>query len=131
MNATERLRRQKQSGTKPELRLRALLRRMGYGRRYRVNTSPTGWKRGPWADAIIPSSKLAIFVHGCFWHGCSLHYRLPKTNQAYWIYKLGQNRERDSRVCQQYLEHGWGTAVLWECESDEQWERELRCVLYG
>lgn len=129
LSRSETMRRIRRRDTEPELRLRALLRRMGLARRYRIDARPRGFAAAR-ADALVPCSQLAIFVHGCFWHGCPEHFRLPKTNTEGWRRKIEATRERDARDLERYRKHGWGTAVLWECEDDEIWERKVRCVLY-
>lgn len=69
-------------------------------------------------DFILRASKLALFVHGCFWHGhkgCK-NSALPSSNLAYWVQKIDRNRRRDRRVCEALRKAGWRTAVLWECK---------------
>jgi DNA mismatch endonuclease, patch repair protein len=98
--------------TSPELKVRRLLHRLGA--RFRLHR-----KDLPGApDIVLPSRKLAIFVHGCFWHGhdCARGSRVPKQNRDYWLAKVGRNRERDaaSRAALQAL--GWRVETIWECE---------------
>lgn len=106
-----------------------MLLRMGLVRRYRLNARAGRWSAR--ADAVVPSSRLAVFVHGCFWHGCPKHFRVPRTNTDWWTRKVDATRGRDVRDVEVFKAHGWLTAVLWECESDGEWERKVRCVLYG
>ncbi len=93
----------------PEIRLRVCLGqlRMPYQTYGALPGSP---------DIILERSKLAIFVHGCFWHGCPRHYRLPKSNIAYWSQKLRRNVVRDKAVRKRIRGMGWHTAVVWECQ---------------
>jgi DNA mismatch endonuclease (patch repair protein) len=68
-------------------------------------------------DFILGDFRLAIFVHGCFWHaheGCK-HASLPTSNVTYWVQKIGRNRRRDRRVREELRKAGWRTAVIWEC----------------
>jgi DNA mismatch endonuclease (patch repair protein) len=67
-------------------------------------------------DIIIEQSKLAVFVHGCFWHGCRYHYRLPNSNVEYWSAKLRSTRARDRVVMRRLRAMRWHTAVVWECQ---------------
>ena len=69
-------------------------------------------------DFLIKDSRLAIFVHGCFWHahkGCK-HAALPASNVTYWEQKISSNRRRDRRVRDELRKAGWRTAVIWECK---------------
>src|SRR5579864_3998457 len=79
--------------TRPEMRLRASLHRMGL--RYRVAARPLPGT--PWtADLVFPRNRVAVFVDGCYWHGCSKHYNPARTNPAYWGSKIQRNRARDA-----------------------------------
>lgn len=90
--------------------LRRFLHRSGY--RYRVNYTLFGKP-----DIVFPKKKIAIFVHGCFWHkhGCK-NSVTPKTNTKFWKEKLGQNISRDGKVRQILLKGGWKVLIVWECE---------------
>jgi len=98
--------------TKPELLLRKLLRDAGFPG-YRLH-----WKKAPGRpDIAYPGRKVAIFVHGCFWHRCpKCNPPLPKSNQDYWGPKFEQNRERDQRKIRDLEAAGWRVLVVWECE---------------
>lgn len=68
-------------------------------------------------DIVFVRRKVAIFIHGCFWHqhdGCR-HYRLPKSNLDFWSGKLSKNTLRDHRNVQSLGEAGWRVALVWEC----------------
>jgi len=65
-------------------------------------------------DFVFPQEKLAIFVHGCFWHGCPFGYRKPRTSRKYWDNKLNGNIARDKRVSGQLRRKGWAVLVVWE-----------------
>lgn len=100
------------ASTKPELKLRRTLWRLGF--RYRVND-----KRLPGSpDIVLPKYRTVIFVHGCFWHGhqgCK-YYTVPKTNTDFWTDKITRNRERDQEVWRQLEAEGWSVIVVWECQ---------------
>ena len=69
-------------------------------------------------DLVFTRAKLAIFVHGCYWHSCPkcIGERIPKTNRAYWSAKLAANRDRDSRKEAELTSRGFRVITLWECE---------------
>ena len=77
---------------------------------------------------MLAGRKLAVFVHGCFWHGhdCARGARVPKANRDYWLGKVGRNRERD-RLSMAALETlGWRTVTIWECNLKDEAVLEAR-----
>ena len=100
--------------TRPEIALRRELH--GLGLRYRINTTPIPGVRRT-ADVVFTRRKVAVFVDGCFWHGCPEHYRPPTTNDGYWRGKLERNTSRDDRVNALLAEAGWEVVRIWEHES--------------
>lgn len=97
--------------TGPELRLRSMLHRRGL--RFRVDHEPVrGFGRR--ADLVFSRAQVAVFVHGCFWHGCPEHYVAPKSNSEYWTDKLHANRSRDQDTIRRVREIGWTPIVVWE-----------------
>ncbi|WP_025608885.1 very short patch repair endonuclease [Pontibacter actiniarum] len=102
----------KSKNTLPELKLRQALWQAGL-RGYRVH-----WPKAPGKpDICYPGRRLAVFVHGCFWHRCPYcQPSHPKTNLAFWQNKFSQNIARDARYKQQYREAGWQRLVVWECQ---------------
>lgn len=102
--------------TLPEMRLRSALHRIGL--RYRVNAFPTPDLRVK-ADLVFPSSHVAVFVDGCYWHGCAVHRRIPKTNVRFWSEKIDGNRMRDARVDAMLRDADWTVVRVWEHESLE------------
>lgn len=93
-----------------------------------------GWRR----HAALPGSpdfyfrdhRLALFIHGCFWHGCPRCYRPPKGNKPFWTDKLSDNRRRDARVLRRLRVLGYSTMTIWEHElKDDNWVRRLRARL--
>lgn len=99
----------KGSDTKPELALRRAL--WASGLRYRLKTKLPGKP-----DIVFPSAKVAVFVDGCFWHGCHEHSVKPKTNADFWSSKLATNKERDVRVNTELKTLGWVVLRFWEHE---------------
>ena len=106
----------KSRDTTPELAVRAMLRAIAPG--YRLNRADLPGK----PDIAYGGRKLAIFVHGCFWHGhdCSRGARLPKANADYWRAKIARNRARDQRTLAAYEAMGWRALVVYECELKEK-----------
>jgi DNA mismatch endonuclease, patch repair protein len=98
--------------TRPELALRHALREAGL-KGYRVD-----WKKAPGSpDIAYVRHRLAIFVHGCFWHSCPhCQIKPPRTNAEYWQRKFIRNRERDARKVRDLEAAGWRVVQLWECE---------------
>ncbi len=60
--------------------------------------------------------KIALFIDGCFWHGCRLHYKAPKSNQDYWREKIRRNKKRDKEVTKRLGEMGYLVVRVWECQ---------------
>jgi DNA mismatch endonuclease (patch repair protein) len=101
--------------TKPELRVRRALHAAGL--RYRLQAKDLPGR----PDIVFRSLKIAIFIHGCFWHrhpdpNCRLA-RLPKSRQEFWLPKLTGNRERDLRNRAQLESDGWTVLEIWECDT--------------
>jgi DNA mismatch endonuclease (patch repair protein) len=78
-----------------------------------------GWRRNQSVfgkpDFVFKKQKLAVFVDGCFWHGCPKCYRAPKSNQQYWQQKIIRNRKRDLNVNRILRSQGWKVFRFWEC----------------
>ena len=102
--------------TKPELLLRRLL--TGLGARYRLHRKDLPGS----PDVAMPGRRLAIFVHGCFWHGhdCARGARVPKANREYWLAKVARNQARDARNVADLTAAGWRVETVWECEMKDQ-----------
>lgn len=99
--------------TKPELAIRRAVHAAGL--RYRVGMRPLPGVRRT-ADLVFTRAKVAVFVDGCFWHGCPDHYSAPATNRDYWSDKVRRNRERDVETDRLLAESGWQVVRLWEHE---------------
>jgi DNA mismatch endonuclease, patch repair protein len=102
----------RQRDTAPELTLRRMLHAAGY--RYRLHAK--GLPGSP--DLAFASRRVALFVHGCFWHGhdCPRGARAPKANAAYWSAKIERNRARDAAAEAALRTGGWTPVTVWECE---------------
>lgn len=117
--------------TKPEMVVRRLLHGMGY--RYRLHAKDLPGR----PDIVFRKRRLAIFVHGCFWHrhpdtACRLA-RLPKSRLDFWLPKLEGNRERDVETVERLESRGWNVLLVWECElrDREQLGNKLRRFVEG
>lgn len=93
--------------TQPEVQLRKVL--WALGARFRVYAKLPGKP-----DIVFSGAKVAIFVDGCFWHGCPEHRVQPKTNREFWLRKLRQNRARDRKVGTLLVDDGWVVLRFWE-----------------
>src|SRR5690606_27887133 len=102
-----------------ELRLARLFRRAGI----------TGWRRGVRLpgrpDFTFRAQRIVVFVDGCFWHGCPIHYSKPATHPEFWRQKLKDNRARDRRVDAKLRAEGWRVVRIWEHELKK---RSLPCL---
>jgi DNA mismatch endonuclease (patch repair protein) len=101
------------SDTTPELIVRRAIWSIGIG--YRLHRRDLPGR----PDIAMIGRRMAIFVHGCFWHGhdCKRGARVPQTNRDYWVAKIERNRVRDAAALAALAEAGWTTVVIWECET--------------
>jgi DNA mismatch endonuclease (patch repair protein) len=97
--------------TAPELLVRSLVHAAGL--RYRVAEKPLPKMRRT-ADMVFRPVKVAVFIDGCFWHGCPDHFVMPKTNQPYWEDKISRNIQRDRDTDSRLAEAGWLVLRFWE-----------------
>jgi len=105
------------SNTTPERIVRSALHRLGY--RYRLHDRHLPGK----PDLSFPSRRVALFVHGCFWHrhpGCR-RASTPVARQNYWLAKFERNVTRDSKTQQTLEQQGWRVIVVWECQLRTDW----------
>ncbi len=101
----------KAKNSKPELMVRRTLFAAGYRFRLHRRDLPGS------PDIVMPGRKIAIFVHGCFWHlhqGCS-YSKLPSTRPDFWKVKLEANAQRDQRASEKLSQMGWRVLWVWEC----------------
>src|SRR5688500_6394743 len=106
------MRQVKGRNTTPVLAVRKALTRLGA--RYRLHRADLPGK----PDIVMPGRRLALFVHGCFWHGhdCARGARVPKQNRDYWVAKVSRNVARDQRSRAALADQGWRVEAVWECE---------------
>lgn len=106
------MRRVRGRDTGPERTVRRALRDLGFG--YRLDGSALPGR----PDIVMKGRRLALFVHGCFWHGhdCPRGARIPKSNTAYWTGKIARNRARDAAALAALDALGWRAVIVWECE---------------
>lgn len=103
--------RQRRRDTTPELLLRHELHRRGM--RFRVNAPLPGLPRRR-ADLLLTRARIAVFVDGCFWHGCPEHATRPAANAEWWASKLARNVERDRETDERLRAEGWIVLRFWE-----------------
>ena len=103
--------------TGPELAVRSAVHSRGL--RYRVNTRPLPELRRT-ADLVFSRPRVAVFVDGCWWHGCEEHYSAPRANSDYWNRKVESNRRRDADTNSRLQEAGWIVLRFWEHDDPEQ-----------
>ena len=102
--------------TKPEIRVRKMMHRMGY--RFRIHRKDLPGR----PDIVLPKYKTVIFVHGCYWHRhkrCKLAYT-PKSRVEFWTEKFDSNVKRDREHKAELVKLGWNVGVIWECETQDQ-----------
>ncbi|WP_385624269.1 very short patch repair endonuclease [Streptomyces sp. P8-A8] len=105
--------RQGSRDTAPEVAVRKLLHAAGL--RYRVNTPVPGMPRRT-IDITFGTAKIAVFMDGCFWHGCPQHATQPKSNAEWWRVKLAKNMARDRQTTEHLEAAGWTVLRFWEHE---------------
>lgn len=113
------MRRVATTGTKPELQVQRVLRQLGI-RHTSKNSSLPGKP-----DIVLPNLGIAVFVHGCFWHGCPRCFVEPKRNRQWWRQKIANNRRRDRRKADQLRRLGYSVITLMEHDSESRIYRRL------
>jgi DNA mismatch endonuclease (patch repair protein) len=104
------MKRQRRRDTAPEVALRSELHRLGL--RFRVDAPLPGLRRR--ADVLFTRSRVAVFLDGCFWHGCPDHGTWPKNNAEWWRRKIEANKERDADTDERLSASGWLVVRAWE-----------------
>lgn len=107
--------------TPAEVALRSALHRLGL--RFRVAYPLPGLRRS--ADVAFPRRRVAVFVDGCFWHGCPVHGTWPKQNAEWWRAKIEANQRRDADTDRRLAEAGWLVIRVWQHEDAEAIAREI------
>lgn len=106
-----RMRKQRVVDTQAEMLVRKAL--FAAGVRYRKHWPVPGRRRRT-IDIAMPGRRLAIFIDGCFWHGCEVHKTVPRSNEAWWRAKLHENKRRDDETTDILVGQGWKVLRFWE-----------------
>ncbi|MGV0905970.1 very short patch repair endonuclease [Mycobacterium novum] len=112
--------------TRPELALRSAVHALGL--RYRVSVRPLKGLRRT-ADLVFTRARVAVFLDGCFWHGCPEHHTVAVTNAKYWADKVHGNRARDRETDQRLIEAGWVSIRVWEHEDPHEAAERIKVVV--
>lgn len=112
--------------TRPELALRSAVHALGL--RHRVDARPLSDMRRT-ADLVFSKARVAVFLDGCFWHGCPRHHTVALANGPFWAEKVDTNRRRDRDTDQRLAEAGWVSLRVWEHEDPVKAARHVRQVV--
>ena len=124
--ALKRMQAAKPNDTAPEKALRSILHKKGL--RYQVDTRPVK-ELNRRADIVFRSVKVAIFVDGCFWHGCPIHGTQAKANAEFWKNKIKQNQLRDTNTNKQLKKAGWRVVRAWEHEDSRKTAEKIYSIV--
>lgn len=113
--------------TTAELAVRRLVHANGL--RYKVNARPEADLRRT-SDLLFTRVRFAVFIDGCYWHGCSQHFTMPATNSAYWSAKIGGNQERDLETTTWLEQRGWLVLRFWEHETPESVAEQISRMVH-
>ncbi|MFD6100872.1 very short patch repair endonuclease, partial [Nocardiopsis flavescens] len=114
--------------TGPELAVRRLVHAAGL--RYRVSARPLPDLRRT-ADLVFTRRRIAVFIDGCFWHGCPEHHTRARTNADYWAEKVRANRERDADTDRRLARAGWTVLRIWEHERADAAAQRIVAAVRG
>lgn len=128
-NARRTMRANKRRDTSIELAVRRRLHASGL--RYRVDHPADASDRRRRADIVFTRARIAVFIDGCFWHGCPEHYVPPRANADYWLPKIARNRERDRDSTRRLEEAGWTVMRFWEHEDPDLVAGEISTAVRG
>ena len=126
--AEKRMKATRRRDTAPELAIRSALHRAGL--RYRVDKAPLPGVRRR-ADVVFAAARVAVYVDGCFWHGCPLHATWPKANAEFWRRKIEANRARDADTDAALAAAGWEVIRVWEHENPGEAAFRVRLAVEG
>lgn len=107
--------------TQPEIIIRKMLWALGL--RYRIHHCLPGKP-----DIVFPKQRLAVFIDGCFWHRCPMHYQAPATRPEFWEAKIAGNIRRDRKVDERLVKDGWFVLRIWEHEVRDDPERTVQAI---
>ena len=124
--ARARMRSNKSRDTKPELALRSAVHARGL--RYRVSAKPLAGVRRT-ADLVFPRAKVAVFLDGCFWHGCPEHHTVASANAKFWADKVEGNWKRDRDTDDRLAGAGWISVRIWEHEDAAEAARRVEEIV--
>jgi DNA mismatch endonuclease, patch repair protein len=110
------------ANTAPEVAFRKALWSLGF--RYRISNRMPGRP-----DILFRRARIAVFVDGCFWHGCKVHFVMPRTRRTFWKKKIESNISRDRRVRRQLRQSGWRVVRVWEHEIENRPVSALRRIV--
>jgi len=122
LTKSEQMARVRTKSTEPEIVLRRAIWIRGF--RYRLHPKIPGRP-----DFVFTRTRIAVFVDGCFWHGCPRHGTLPATNRQFWQLKMAGNVAPDRRVNAQLAAAGWQVVRIWEHQIEQNLDRTVRKVL--
>ncbi|CAN1559064.1 Vsr DNA G,T-mismatch repair endonuclease [Mycobacteriaceae bacterium] len=128
ITTSRRMSRQRTRDTEPEMLLRRELYRRGL--RYRVDAPLPGLPRRR-ADILFTRARVAVFVDGCFWHGCPEHKAAPTSNGAFWATKLARTIERDRETDAHLRSFRWTVLRFWEHEDIEHAATDIEQIIRG
>jgi len=124
--ALKRMQAAKPRDTAPEKALRSALHKKGL--RYRTDVRPVK-ELNRRADIVFRSANVAIFVDGCFWHGCPIHGTQAKANAEFWKNKIKQNQERDADTNERLKKEGWKVVRVWEHEDSRKMSEKIYKII--
>ena len=114
--------------TQPELALRSAAHALGL--RYRVSVRPLRELRRT-ADLVFTKARVAVFLDGCFWHGCPDHHTVAATNASFWAEKVESTRSRDRETDRRLADAGWTSIRVWEHEDPVEAAQRIQAVVRG
>ena len=114
--------------TQPELALRSAAHALGL--RYRVSVRPLRELRRT-ADLVFTKARVAVFLDGCFWHGCPDHHTVAATNASFWAEKVESTRSRDRETDRRLADAGWTSIRVWEHEDPVEAAQRIQVVVRG